>query len=324
MSTSALSLPITRGSRSMAGRVAIPRFRGDAMRLSDLAQKFLNDPRYITTARSRETYDLCLGQFQAYLVNAGSENSVSALTAENVEGFVAYLFERGLATASVNLRLSAIAGLAKYAMQTKDRGKYLLDLNPVDRVKRPRNAKPPVRYLALDDLRALLTVECPSNERLALALIVDQPLRATEYCEAKVRDLSPAGDGVALTVRVKGGRFVQKVLGDRVAAALLAALKEREAGPDEPLLVNAKGEPYTRQSLSEMIARNALRAGLTRFPVRAHVIRHSIASMAAAMGASEHELAAMLNHASLGTVKRYVHGVRPDAALGRVREALDT
>jgi integrase/recombinase XerD len=281
----------------------------------------LNDRRYISTERSRETYDHCIGQFVTFLTTAGRQNSVSELTPENVEAFVALLFERKMAATSVNLRLSALSGLAKYAMQTKNRGRYLLDVNPVDRIKRPRNAKPRERFLTLDELRALLAVDCPPNERLALALIVDQPLRATEYCEACVRDLRLEGDAVALTVRVKGGAHVTKVLGSRVAEQLQAALREREAGRDETLLVNTKGEPYSRQTFSEMIARNAVKAGI-RQPVRAHLIRHSIASAAALKGATEHELAAVLNHASLGTVKRYTHGVRPDAALDRVREAL--
>jgi site-specific recombinase XerD len=123
-------------------------------------------------------------------------------------------------------------------------------------------------------------------------------------------------------MRVKGDAYRQKVLGDNVAAALQASLRERAAGPDETLIVNTKGAPYTRQCLSEMLLKLARRAGIVRIPVRAHVIRHSIASAAAALGASEHELAEMLNHSGTHTVKRYVHGVPPDAALARVRDLL--
>src|SRR5262249_25538826 len=109
----------------------------------------------------------------------------------------------------------------------------------------------------------------------------------------------------------------------RVAALLKAALREREAEPDEPIIVIMKNEPYSRQAFSEMVQRNAYRAGITRVSVRAHLIRHSVASMAAALGASVPELAAMLNHAGLSTAARYVHGVRPDAALARVTAAFD-
>ena len=294
------------------------------MQLSELVSKYIGDPRYLSTDRSKDTYEHCLRQFLAYLTNVGVDNSIRSLTPENVEGFVQYLYANGLSNTSVNLRLSAIAGLAKYGKQQRSRGKPLVASNPVEFVKRPKNERPKEKYLALDEIRSLLAADGPANERLAIALIADQPLRATEYCEAKVSDLSLSADGtVSLTVRVKGGRFKTKVLGAKVSEALQASLREREAGSDETLLVNTAGQAYTRQTLSEMIVRTARRVGVTRLPVRAHVIRHSIASLAAANGATEHELAEMLNHAGTATVRRYVHGIRPDAALTKVRAMLN-
>ena len=199
----------------------------------------------------------------------------------------------------------------------------MLDTNPVMRIKRPRNNRPRIKFLSVDELRSLLAVDCKPNERLALELIVDQPLRATEYCESKVSDLTLDNDQVALTVRVKGGSYKTKVLGRRVAELLTRTLREREAGPNETILVNSNGDPFTRQSLSEMLLKLARRAGIRRVPVRSHVIRHSIASAAASLGATVHELADMLNHSDTNTVKRYVHGITQDAALSKVRALLD-
>jgi integrase len=226
------------------------------MRLSSLAQRYLADPRYIESPRSKDTYDHCIGQFITFLETQGLANSVESFTPASVEGFIQYLFEeKRLNPTTVNLRLSALAGLARYAMQTLDRGRYIMDSNPVDRIKRPRNAQPREKYLALSEVRAILEADCHENERLALMLIVDQPLRATEYCTARVRDLVLDGNRVALTVRVKGGKYRAKPLGPRVAERLIASLKQREAGPEETLLLNTQGKAYTRQNLSEMISR---------------------------------------------------------------------
>jgi Phage integrase family len=74
--------------------------------------------------------------------------------------------------------------------------------------------------------------------------------------------------------------------------------------------------------LSEMLLKLARRAGLHRIPVRSHVIRHRIATAAAQLGATVHELADMLNHSDMNTVKRYVHGTTQDAALTKVRALL--
>src|SRR5262245_28668076 len=117
-----------------------------------------------------------------------------------------YLFdEKKMNPTTVNLRLSALSGLAAYAMKEEVtyRGKPVVLTNPIDRVKRPKNAEPKEKYLALSEVRAILAADCQENERLALEMIVDVPLRATEYCEARVRDLVLDGEAIALTVRVK-------------------------------------------------------------------------------------------------------------------------
>lgn len=56
-------------------------------------------------------------------------------------------------------------------------------------------------------------------------------------------------------------------------------LKLREAKADEPLLVNERGQSYTRTSLSELVRRLARKAGITRLTVRAHVLRHLVATL---------------------------------------------
>jgi site-specific recombinase XerD len=308
----------------MATLRPIPKWQSDVMELSDLVTKYLTDPRYLNSQSSRDTYDHCLRQYIGYLASENLENSVRNFTPDTVEGFVGYLFKLDRKSSTINLRLSALWGLGQYARQTKYRGKYILDENPVDRVKRPKVNRPPIRHLSLDELKALLGVAHVPSERLALALVIDQPLRASEWCDANVKDLVLAGDQVALTIQVKGGEFRTKILGDKVSEALQASLREREALADSPLLVNTKGDRYTRQALSCMISRLALKAGITRIAVGAHVIRHSVASISAAMGSSVHELAEMLNHSGPQTVKRYVHGIKPDAALERIREALSS
>ena len=84
-----------------------------------------------------------------------------------------------------------------------------------------------------------------------------------------------------------------------------------------------EGGKWSRQAFSNMIARWAKRAGIEE-RVRAHLIRHTVASIAAKDGATEFEIADMLNHRGLSTAKRYIHGVRGDAALAKIRGRLWT
>lgn len=300
------------------------------MRFSELATGFL---RYKAargaSPRSADCWGLTFGQFTAYLRARGLEDDVRSFTPETVEGFVGYLAEHGLKASSIGVKLAGLSSLGRYGTRVKDgRGRYVLAENPVARVERPKPSAPPERYLYPNEIRAILDVEAPANERLALRFLFETQLRASAAAGARVRDLSieptAEGDRLRLTVREKGDHPDTFLLSPELGDALLASLRSREAGPDEPLLVNAAGRAYTRTSLSEMVARLARRAGVTRVPVRAHLFaRHSPASLAGQAGASVFEVAAMLRHRDLSTAKRYVHGVNADAVRARVRDLLE-
>jgi len=300
----------------------IPRWEGETMQLSRLASEYIRtlrkNPDY--SSQTADKYEDELGEFVAY-VRMHGQDSVRDFTADRVLEFVQHVKGRGVGNSSIAGKLAALGSMAKYGMQTKgEKGKYLLDQNPLDRVPRPKKKDVPIRFLSPGQLDMLLAVDCQPNERLALTMLADQPLRATEWATRKVKDLILREDGgVSIGVKVKGGRLKTKRLGEDAGRALLASLKQREAGPEETLLLNCEGKPYTRQTLSEMVARLSRRAGLPE-RVSAHVIRHSVASEAAANGASVYEIAEMLNHGNLQTAHRYIHGVREDAALTTVRE----
>lgn len=221
----------------------------------------------------------------------------------------------------MNLRLSALSGLAQYAMQNKDERskKRYMETNPIDFVKRPRNEAPKAKYLAADEVRKILALDALPNERLAVLLLFSTQLRASAACEARVKDLTLDGDRVVLSVVEKGDNPDTFTLIPEVADILLKSLRQREAGPNETLLLNTKGEPYTRQTLSAMVARLARRAGITRIRVGAHLFsRHSAGSIAGQDGASLFEIQALLRHRDNNTVKRYVHGVQSEAVRQRV------
>lgn len=296
------------------------------MTLSEAARKFTRD--LVADGASRateETYGRRFDQLVAYLVHHGHGNDVRAFTEDNLRGFIAHLRDQGMGPNSIRGFMSAYSAFGKWAMtQPNPRAprQHLLESNPVQHIKRPKHVAPREKWLTLDELQALLSAEMAPHEQLAFWCVVDQPLRASEWVEARVGDLTLAeGDKVALEVKVKGGHRRKKVLGEKVAAMLVATLRQREARPEEPLLLNAQGKRFSRQNFSETMNRIARRAGLDR-PVRAHAIRHAIASLAAHKGATVYEIAEMLNHRSLQTAQRYIHGVKGDAALDRVREAL--
>ena len=282
--------------------------------------------RWVREYQSTDTVDTYLRYFDRLVAFLG-KNDVEEFTEDNIRRFVAYLRENGRGAQTVLGTLSAFSAFAKWAMtepHPRRRTAHLLEANPVDHIKRPKRVPTPDRWLTEEQLMLLLNAidAAPANERLAISLVADQPLRASEWSKANVKQaVLDEDDDVALQVKVKGGQYKKKKLGKTVAEMLTASLRQREAKPDEPLLVNSQGRRWSRQAFSNMIARWAQRAGLEG-RVRAHLIRHTIASMAAADGATVYEIADMLNHSSLATAQRYIHGVRGDAALDKIRGRL--
>lgn len=296
------------------------------MRITDLARTYLQwfNARRGASPRTCECYDLTYSQFVAFLSARGLQNDIREFTPENVDAFASHLADAGRKASSVNVKLAALHSLGEYGKKTKDpKGRYLLAENPLDRVVRPKRVKPKEKYLYRSELIQFLRADKPPCVQLAIEVLVDTALRASEVAGAKVEHLSLDGERVRLSVVLKGGSPRVVTLGERVGAILLESLHFREARPEEPLLVNERGEAYTRTTLSEMVLRQAVRAGITRVVVRAHVLRHSIASLASASNVDVPTIAAMLNHSDIHTVARYVHRQEAvDAARDRVREVL--
>ena len=279
------------------------------MRLSKLSADFLrfyqargSSPHTITS------YDLSVRQYLAHLASIGLVDDTKHFAPDTVSSFARDLAEKGLSPTSVNLKLSALRSLGEYGIKTKDsKGRYILAENPLTRVYRPKRTKPPAKYLYADELARLHRVQAPAPQRLALWLLIDTALRVSEVAEANIEHLTQDGDRFLLAVKVKGSRYRTITLGADLGAALVASLRLREAELKDPLVVNDHGARYTRTSLSELVRRLAVKAAITRIVVRAHTLRHSVATRALALGADLATVAAMLNHSGLGAVHHYVH-----------------
>lgn len=293
------------------------------MTLSEATRKWTKGMESENTA---DTYLRHFDRLVAYLGSQNRPNDIAEFTEDNLRGFIAYLRDQGLGNNSIRGAMSALSSFATWAMtepHPRRRSEHLVEKNPVQHIKRPKHVEPPERWLTEDQLLELLRAieDASPGEKLACCLVADQPLRASEWCKAKVKSLVLDSDeDVCIEVRVKGGGLRKKKLGKDVATMLTAYLRQREAKPEEPLLLNSQGRKWSRQGFSNMIARWTIRAGLGR--AGAHMIRHTIASMAAKDGATVYEIAEMLNHRSLQTAQKYIHGVKGDAALGKIRDRI--
>lgn len=188
--------------------------------------------------------------------------------------------ERGVGARTVHSRLAHLAALGDYLVKHR-----LLPENPLDHVERPRFKKRPSKFLFPEEVKTLLAAERPEHERVALALFLDTILRVSELAGATVGDLEQTADQMFLRVVVKGGDERRVPIPHEMAAQLDAYLTGRgDLTRSAPLLVNSRGQRWTRSGLSQRVAQIAREAGITRLRVSAHKLRHTAASLALASG----------------------------------------
>ena len=173
----------------------------------------------------------------------------------------------------------------------------------------PKKPRQETEFLYPEELRAFLAVERRVAESVARDLFVDTSLRVSEIAEATVGDfLRDAQGKPVLRVVVKGGRTELSPVSGAVAEGVMDYLRQREAQPQEPLILDTQGQRYSRQALSECMYRIAKQAGISRIRVRAHKLRHTayvIARHTAKIDVLTRSR--LLAHASPRSLDRYEH-----------------
>lgn len=184
--------------------------------------------------------------------------------------------------------------------------------NPAALLRAPRNQRHLPVYLEEEEVDQLLDIEPLDDElkfrdRAILELMYASGLRVSEVVGLDIANLSFA-DAV---VRVMGkGRKERLVPLGRVAAKTLENYLEKrqkaDAGAGDALFLNARGGRLSARSVSSMVKKYGLVAGLQK-PLTPHAMRHSFATHLLQNGADLRVIQELLGHSSLSTTQRYTH-----------------
>lgn len=210
----------------------------------------------------------------------------------------------GAAPATVNQRLVALTRFFHWA-RTQD----LCRENPADDVSNIRLA--PKQPQALDDadLRRLLrAARGHLRDYAMLEFLAGTGLRVGELLALNVGDVEiNARSGTVIVRRGKHETYREVPLTLDVRKALTAYLAEAHPDPDNPeapLWVGRQGRLSHRSSVSRILDKYALRAGLE--PVNPHALRHTFATRYLNANPDDlRGLARLLGHTSLDTVMVY-------------------
>lgn len=203
-----------------------------------------------------------------------------------------------LAVPTANVRLVTLRGFLAWAVLS---GRMLQDLTGLIVVRKYR-ALP--RTLSLEEVASLIEKGArDARERAVVEVLYGTGLRASELVGLSPDDVDLAER--LLYVRQGKGRKDRIVpFGERVRAAILAYLREREARGG-PLFLGVRGSPLTRSGLVQLVSKAGRHAGLLR-PASPHRLRHSYATHLLQNGADVRHIQLLLGHASLCSTQVYL------------------
>ena len=225
--------------------------------------------------------------------------------------------KKGLSVATQTYHLIALRGFLKYLAK-----RHIKSLDPA-LVDLPRNHRPQVTFLHVDEIEAILNqipvdTETGLRDRAILELLFSTGLRISELI-ALNRD-SVNLDRKEFMVRGKGQKDRPVFVSDSAALAVADYLSERKDSLPALFLNNSKNQPLagtsgdyrrlTPRSVERIINKYVRAAGITKH-VTPHTLRHSFATDLLMNGADLRSVQSLLGHSNISTTQIYTHVTDP-------------
>lgn len=265
-----------------------------------------------------ESYRRDLLDYASYLDNF--KTGLARATSDQIRKYLEFLNGQGLATSTVQRRLSAVRQVHKFLY-----AEGISDTNPADIIESPRTTRTLPKVLSVKEVGRLLETakkhadDARGSKRLEssrlyclLELLYATGLRVSELVSLPRAGF--AGNPRLLTIKGKGGR--ERLVPISAAAALAVEqfqkiakrYNERETA-ESPFLFPSRGKSghLTRQHFALALKNLAISIGLEAGKVSPHVLRHAFASHLLDGGADLRAVQQMLGHADISTTQIYTH-----------------
>jgi integrase/recombinase XerD len=262
--------------------------------------------------RTVDAYQRDLTHLSAFLRARG--RSVETADADTLRAYLAALGDLGMATRTVNRRLSALRQFFRFLFAEGVRSE-----DPSSTIQTVPLGRTLPKYLSEEEVERLLAAaRAMEGARGVRATALLEILYATGLRVSELVSLplaAVARDQAVLVVRGKGDKERMVPLTDAARAAVRewipvrdgllgekAALRNRWLFPSR-----SKTGHLTRDGFTKMLDDIAVAGGLPPSKVSPHVLRHSFASHLLAHGADLRSVQQMLGHADISTTQIYTH-----------------
>ncbi|MBX3746842.1 MAG: tyrosine recombinase XerC [Verrucomicrobiae bacterium] len=269
-------------------------------------------------------YGQALREFRGwYRGMRGAEPDWATLPREEFRFYLRHLGRQGLSAAAVRLRFAALRTFYRHLVR---RGRVATV--PLKDLALPRAPKRLVRFLSVDQMRALLEAPgrveggreegggvgrpvddtVPARDTAIIEVIYSCGLRIGELCGLRMEDLD-VREGL-LRVRGKGKKERVVPVGGHAVRAVEAYWGRMGRVPEgrEPMFQRGRGDgrAVPARTLQHRLKGHLLAAGLDP-GLTPHKLRHSFATHLLDAGADLRSVQEMLGHAQLATTQVYTH-----------------
>jgi site-specific recombinase XerD len=281
----------------------------NSVALTHVVEQYLSN---FLSDRTREAYTTDFRDFGAFVTKTfGKFEHPRAITKTHVIAYRDYLRESYSPT-SINRKLSALSSFFKELQ-----GARLVDINPVEGVKRPQSiAKRP--RLGFSDSEVNRILECyPTdsiqglNHRAVLSFLLFTGCRISEVLAVKVSDIEDRGNLKVVHIRGKGEKIRSLPLHPKLLKTILELISRRGKQPSDYLFTRVKGAgegsdsaPLRRQSVGELLKTTLRKLGLDKNR-SLHSSRRTVISNLLESGARIESVATLAGHANINTTMRY-------------------
>jgi integrase/recombinase XerD len=253
-----------------------------------------------------------LTDYVAFLKERGVA-SPDAITRDDVSGFIAALWARGLAPSTVERRVAAVKGFHKFLVRES-----VTENHPTARLPLPKVPERLPDVLSIDQVDRLLSQPFPDGpaglrDRAMLETLYGCGLRVSELTGLDLTDVDLAEGFVR--VFGKGGKERVVPVAGMARHALGAYLahgrpylrpKSSLRGSDTAaIFLNTRGTRISRRGVFAIVRKYGARVGLES--MHPHTLRHSFATHLLEGGADLRALQEMLGHADISTTQVYTH-----------------
>jgi integrase/recombinase XerD len=277
---------------------------------------------------SIEAYGYDLNKLKEYMEvrSIAPEN----VTLEDIETFLADIYDRGLRQTSQARILSGIRGFFKYMYMEN-----MIKTSPTELIENPNPQRKLPNVLSIDEIDRIISgidvsIAEGHRNRAIIEVLYGCGLRVTELVSLLISNYFPQEGFIRVTG--KGNKERLTPIGKQAVNAIDIYLKQRNTikikkGNEDILFLNNRGAKLTRVMILIMVKRAAADAGIEK-TISPHTFRHSFATHLIEGGADLRAVQEMLGHETIVTTEIYTHLdqkylkkiIRLHPRAGRIRE----